>query len=106
MEPIKATGVAYKCGNLFFEFNQNNIGVSDLIKGLREAEEVIRKKYPEVEDGDLWFNFGEDDTTVTTINDLKHDLNLSHSDPNRMFIEEKIGMTVDDPNCILQVFYS
>ncbi|MFW6243357.1 MAG: hypothetical protein ACOC2W_04290 [bacterium] len=106
MEPIKATSVAYKCGNLFYLYSQKEIGVSDLIKGLKEAEEVIKKKNPEVEDGGLWFNFGDEDTTVTTINDLKKDLNLSHSDPNRMFIEEKIGMIVDDPDCVLQVFYS
>lgn len=106
MKSIKATGVTYKCENLFYLYNQKSIGVFDLIKGLKEAEEVMRKKHPEVEDGGLWFKFGEDDTMATTIQNLKQDLNLSHSDPNRMFIEEKIGMLVDDLECKLLVYYS
>ncbi|MDA3780334.1 MAG: hypothetical protein PF487_08995 [Bacteroidales bacterium] len=106
MEPIKATGVSYKCGNLFYEFSQNNIGVSDLIKGLREAEEVMKNKNRQIEDGGLWFRFFDGDPEATTIENIKEDLSLPHSHPNKSYMVEKIGITVEDPDSVIGVYFS
>ena len=107
MKEIKTTGIKNKCENLFYLYIQNQISTSDLINGLEEIEKQVSEKKPNSEkNGNLWFKFGKDDTNATTIKNLKSYLNLPHYHINRKFIEEQIGMIIDDPNTKLFVFYS
>ncbi len=100
---IKEKSIINKCKNLFYLYNQNQIGVFDLIDGLKDIEKKLKEKKRGI---NLWFKFGENDTLATTIENLKSYLNLPYSHINRKFIEEQIGMIVDDPNSKLIVFLS
>lgn len=109
MGQVKTTGVKFKVENAFFNYSKRNIGVSELVNELNEAEKQISSRNPEVENANLWFKFGVDDTLATTIQDVKNDLSLSHSHPNRMFLDEKINLCMENSlnsDYDIQIFYS
>lgn len=108
-EQMKAIEVSYKTNEAFYQYYMKDIGVSELCVKLRTYEEYMRKKYPEIENANLWFKFGLDDTEATTIAGVYDMLSLSHTSPNRQYLEEKIGIVTENPldeNYKLQVFFS
>lgn len=67
------------------------------------AHEAKLKKGAE-KDKSMWFKFFPGDTTVTTIEDIKKDLNLPSSHNNYKYIIEKMEIAVE--NNSLEIYFS
>ncbi len=80
---------------LFNEYLQNRLDLNEFIEKLR----VVEKQYEQTLDfknpeNSIWFKFSDDDTLVTTIDDLKRDL----SNSNRNFTLERMREAINLDN--------
>lgn len=76
---------SYAISNNFFIYLKGTISKDELIKRLREFE--AHHKNAVKTEGSLCFKFSEDDTLVTTIDDLDRDLSDAK---NKEFTQERM----------------
>jgi len=96
----------YTATNRIFIFLKDG-NQEKLIKTLTELENYVRA-YNSIPDAKLSFKFGEDDTLITTINDINTDLSLPKKSKNREFLIERFELICKDinPKNEIKVFYN
>ncbi len=78
---------SHRISILFNEYIQGQLNTNQLIQKLRVIEAKYKENVKDVNSPNaIWFKFSQDDTLVTTIDDLAKDL----SDDNRDFTLERI----------------
>ena len=77
---------------MFSEYLQGQLELPEFIKRLHSIEITHKKAVNDTDsNSNLWFKFSEDDTFVTTIDDLERDL----SNSNRQFTIERMKETLN-----------
>ncbi|UJH90941.1 hypothetical protein LZ575_19975 [Antarcticibacterium sp. 1MA-6-2] len=67
---------------MFNDYLQGQLELTEFIERLRTIEDMHKQAVNDTDsDSGLWFKFSEDDTIVSTINDLERDL----ADSNRNY---------------------
>ena len=80
---------------LFNEYLQNLLSLDDFIQKLRALEDLYKQNLKDdTQENSIWFKFSEDDTLVTTIDDLERDL----SNSNRNFTLERMREAINLDN--------
>jgi hypothetical protein len=94
----------YSCTNAIFQYLKDS-DLEKLLTDLYRIEDIARKAISE--HGELWFKFGLDDTLATTIENIKTDLKLPDTHPNKKLLIGQFHLVTGiDPDDELQVFYS
>lgn len=82
----------HKVSILFNDYLQNEVGLDQFIHKLRMIEAWYKQTIEdEKSDKSMWFKFAEDDSVVTTIDDLERDL----SNANREFTLERMRESIN-----------
>ena len=93
---------SHRISILFNDYLQGHLELKELIQKLRAIEFLHKQNQKDTKsENTLWFKFSEDDSLVTTIDDLQKDL----SNHNREFTLERIreALNVDQE---LLIYYS
>lgn len=85
---------------LFQSFLAGNLELDQLIMELSNIED--RHRQVTNTSGDMWFKFSQDDTLITTIEDLNRDLSSSS---NREFALERLRESISLENELI-IYYS
>jgi hypothetical protein len=94
----------YSCEVNFYNYIQTR-NLEKLIEGLKRVEYLIKNAGYGTDSGSICFKFSDDDTLITTVDDLINDLSLPASHSNHKLMVEKITNAVD-LNGELKVFFS
>jgi hypothetical protein len=85
----------YSCEDAMFEFLKNG-SVENLIEKLNGIENYHREEIECTDDElGLWFKFGNDNTLVSTIDDIRIDLSNPIANDNRKLLIDKMKMIIN-----------
>ncbi|TDN95319.1 hypothetical protein DET49_102205 [Salegentibacter sp. 24] len=93
---------SHRVSILFNEYLQNRVDLDEFIQKLRALENLYKQNLKsDTQENFMWFKFSEDDTLVTTIDDLERDL----SNSNRNFTLERMREAINLDNDLF-IYYS
>lgn len=94
----------YSCEVNFYNYLQTR-DLNKLIEGLSRVEYLMKSAGHGTESGSICFKFSDDDTLITTKDDLIKDLSLPASHSNHKLLIEKITDACD-LNGEMKVYFS
>ena len=83
----------HRISSLFQAYVTHSITKDELIEGLRKIETFHRNTIQDTDPNkSMWFKFNEDDTVVTTIDDLAKDLSNSNREFTMEHLKESLNL--------------